>query len=180
MTSSRKTASQLAGFVRSVEQSGTANALREFQCAELVGKPSGEAMERMVDVFCPDGGPVDDSIARQAFQETVLDWVEKDLPSIEQLSAAEWKEFLADFISRSIENKIMADIGKNGISVPVDARQALAAQRELHSVIRGCVDNGFRAGSGGFSRMSDSAISSLMQDVYERAWGYVEELGGEE
>ena len=137
-------------------------------------------MERLVDAFCPDGGPVDDSIARQAFQETVLDWVEKDLPAVDELNAADWKEFLADFISRSIENKIMANIGKNGISVPADARQALAAQRELHSVIRGCVDSGFRERREGFSGMSDSAISDLMGDVYERAWGYVEELGGEE
>ncbi len=180
MTSSRKTASQLAGFIRSVEQAGTANALREFKCAELVGKPAGKAMERLVDVFCPDGGPVDDSIARQAFQETVLDWLEKDLPSVDELSAADWREFLADFTSRSIENRIMADIGKNGIAVPADARQALAAQRELHSVIQGCVNSGFRERGESFNRMSDAAISSLMQDVYERAWGYVEALGGEE
>lgn len=180
MAPSRKTASQLAGFIRSVEQSGTANALREFHCTELVGKPAGEALERLVDVFCPDGGPVDDSIARQAFQETVLDWLEKDLPSIDELSAADWREFLADFTSRSIENKIMADIGKNGIAVPTDAKQALAAQRELHTVIRGCVDIGFRERGENFNRMADAAIASLMQDVYERAWGYVEALGGEE
>lgn len=180
MASSRKTASQLAGFIRSVEQGGTANALREFKCAELVGKPAGEAMERLVDVFCPDGGPVDDSIARQAFQETVLDWLEKDLPSIDELSAADWREFLTDFTSRSIENKIMADIGKNGIAVPADAKQALAVQRELHSVIRGCVDGAFKEKGASFNRMSDSAISSLMKDVYERVWEYVEALGGEE
>jgi hypothetical protein len=180
MASSCKTASQLAGFIRSVEQGGTAYALREFKCAQLVGKPAGEAIEQLVDVFCPDGGPVDDSIARQAFQETVLDWLEKDLPSVDELSAADWREFLADFTSRSIENRIMADIGKNGIKVPADAKQALTVQRELHSVIRGCVDEAYKETGASFDGMSDSAISALMKNVYERVWEYVEELGGEE
>ncbi|NJK91772.1 MAG: hypothetical protein HC904_08085 [Blastochloris sp.] len=180
MTSSQKTASKLGGFIRTVEQDGGAEALREINCSDLIGKDAGEAMERLVDVFCPDGGPVDDSIARQAFQETVLDWAEKDLPAIEQLNPDDWKEFLADFISRSIENKIMTDIGTKGIVVPADARQALAVQRELHSVIRGCVNNGFSERRDSFDRLSDREIPSLMQDVYERAWGFIEEVGGDQ
>lgn len=180
MSSSRKTASKLGGFIRSVEQGGGAAALREINCSELIGKPAGEAMERLVDVFCPDGGPVDDSIARQAFQETVLDWAAKDLPPIEQLDPGDWREFLADFVSRSIENKIMADIGTKGMEVPADAKQALAIQRELHSVIQGCVNRGFGERHQGFDRLSDRDISTLMTDVYERAWGFIEEIGGGE
>jgi len=180
MTSSRRTASKLGGFIRSVEQGGGAAALREINCSDLAGKPAGEAMERLVDVFCPDGGPVDDSIARQAFQETVLDWAEKDLPSIDQLDPGDWREFLTDFVSRSIENKIMTDIGTKSTVVPADAKQALSMQRELHSVIQGCVQKGFSERTDGFDRLSDSDISSLMADVYERAWGFIEEIGGGE
>lgn len=180
MAPSRKAATKLGGFIRAVERSGTAEALRQINCGDLVGKPAGEVLGQLVDSFCPEGGPIDESIARQAFQETVAEWADKDLPSIEQLVPEQWNELMIEFISRSIEIKIYEDIGNKSIEIATDAKQALNVQQEVHGVIEGCVRNAFNDRVAGFEKLSDREISTLMESVYERAWGFIEDVGGEQ
>lgn len=179
MGPSQKVATQIGGFIRSLERSGTAEALKQINCGDLAGKPAAEALNQLVDSFCPEGGPVDESVARQAFQETVADWADKDLPAIENLSSDQWKDLLVDFMARSIEIKIFADIGTSGIAIPTDAQQALNLQQDLHGVIEGAVRGAFNDRDTGFNQLKDNEISNLMESVYESAWGFLESEGGD-
>jgi len=179
MTPSRKTAARVGTFIRDVQQVGPKDALQRIDCGQLVGKPAGEALHRLVDAFCPAGGPVDEAIARQAFMETVAVWSARDLPAIDQLPLEQWQELLLDFVTHSIELKIFEDIGAKGIEIPVNPSQALNIQTELHGVIEGCVRNAFGDSAGKFQNLSDTEISSVMTSVYERAWNFIEAVGGE-
>lgn len=179
MGSSRKAAARVGGFIRDVQQVGPREALERIKCGDLVGKPANEVMHRLVDAFCPAGGPVDEGIARQAFAETVAQWSEQDLPNIDQLTVDQWQELLVDFVSHSIELKVFSDIGAKGIEMPANAQQALNIQTELSSVIEGCVRNAFGDNAGVFTTLTDPQISNFMESIYERAWGFIEAVGGE-
>lgn len=179
MSSSRKAAARVGGFIRDVQQVGPREALERIKCGDLVGKPANEVMHRLVDAFCPAGGPVDEGIARQAFAETVAQWSEQDLPPIDQLTVDQWQEVLVDFVSHSIELKVFSDIGEKGIEMPANAQQALNIQTELSSVIEGCVRNAFGDNAVGFTTLTDPQISGFMESIYERAWEFIEAVGGE-
>lgn len=180
MAPSRTAAANIGSFVRQVQQDGGASALGSLNCADLVGKPAGEALGRLVDAFCPAGGPVDESIARQAFQETVIEWASKDLPAIEEMTSEQWQEFMIEFVSQSITHKICADIGTKAIEIAQTPQEAIKVQRDLISVIDGCVRKSFDLRPDGFRNMSDSAIKVIMDSVYERAWGFIEDMGESE
>ena len=59
-------------FVQGVARDGIDKALANLGLGNLVGQPAEQALAVLTDVFCPVGGPIDQAIAREAWDEAVL------------------------------------------------------------------------------------------------------------
>lgn len=174
-------AGRLVEFVRDVSQAGVAQALANVGLGNLVGRSAEEALAALTDVFCAAGGPIDQSIARDAWDEAVLMLADAGITDITQVTAEQWQSLVADFISKTIESRVINDVGAKGIELPANIQAIDKLQSDLHEVIRGAVDDaiGDRLAVGG--TLSQSEVQSLVEDIYHRSFTYLEALDeGEE
>lgn len=73
MGSARGAGSRLLGFLSDAVARGATEALRSLNLDGLAGRPIEEIFLGLADYVCPDGGSIDEGIAREAFIETIAD-----------------------------------------------------------------------------------------------------------
>ena len=163
-------------FAQDVAHAGINKALSNLGLGNLVGQPAEQALAVLTDVFCPEGGPIDQAIAREAWDEAVLGLTEVDVTDITEVTAEQWQAIITDFISKTIESKVINDVGINGVSLPQDVQAIDQLQSDLHELIQGAVDDaiGDRLNVG--QTIAQNEIQSLVTDIYERSFAYLEAL----
>jgi hypothetical protein len=60
-------------FVQGIARDGIDKTLSKLGLDKLIGQPAEQALAVLTDVFCPAGGPIDQAIARDAWDEAVLE-----------------------------------------------------------------------------------------------------------
>ncbi|MGA3266506.1 MAG: Qat anti-phage system associated protein QatB [Verrucomicrobiota bacterium] len=163
-------------FVQDVANAGINQALSHLGLGNLVGQPAEQALAVLTDVFCPEGGPIDQGIAREAWDEAVLGLTEIDITDITEVTAEQWQAVVTDFIAKTIEFKVINDVGAKGISLPQDVQAIDQLQSDLHELIQGAVDDaiGDRLNVG--QTIPQNEIQGLVTDIYERSFAYLEAL----
>lgn len=179
MGSSRSAAAALGGFVRTVQTAGTAEALRSIGLAACIGRPAADVLPHLLETLCPDGGRIDEGIAREAFQNAIVEFAAQDLPTIDQLTAEQWRVLLIDFVVRSIQLRIIADIGQRIFDVPTDVATALAAETVMHNIIQATVQHQLGEVLERLGTVSEDQVRRLTDEAYERAWGAFEAFADE-
>ena len=71
--SARGAGSRLLSFLSDTVNRGADAALRALNLDSLAGRPIQEIFLGLSDYICPDGGSLDEGIAREAFVETIAD-----------------------------------------------------------------------------------------------------------
>ena len=61
------------GVLRGFQRDGTDATLRHLNLSRLAGRPVADLFLGLTDVICPDGGAIDEGMARDAWLETVID-----------------------------------------------------------------------------------------------------------
>ncbi len=163
MGSSRATARGLLRVVRNFQQLGPSETLRQLDLVGLAGQPAPDVFVAILEFICPPGGAVDEAIARTAMLETIGDMAEAGVGSFDALTPAQMQEFFLDFIARSIEGRVMADLGGRGVTLPDDVAAVESAQAQLHDFVtgatRGQLSGGWMASSAcriGISRRAST------------------------
>lgn len=174
---SRAVGAGLLGVVRDLQQIGPAETLRKLNLAGLAGRPATEVFVAIIDVVCPPGGAVDEAIARQAMLETIGDMAEAGITGFDTLTPELLREFFLDFIARSIEGRIMADIGGRGITLPDDVAAVEYAQLQLHDFITGCTRGALSSRLDGVEHLADQEIQDVVNQIYEVAFDLVAAAG---
>lgn len=177
MGASRAVGSGLLGIVRDFQQLGPAETLRKLNLAGLTGRPATEVFVAIIDVVCPPGGAVDEAIARQAMLETIGDMAEAGITGFDALTPDQLREFFLDFIARSIESRVMADIGGRGITLPDDIAAVEHAQSQLHDFITGCTRGALSSRLDGIEHLADREIQEVVNQIYEVAFDLVAAAG---
>lgn len=177
MGSSRATARGILGIVRDVQRLGAAETLRQLNLPGLAGRPAADVFVAMLDFVCPPGGAVDEAIARQAMLETIGDMAEAGVGSFDTLTPAQMQDFFLDFIARSIEGRVMADLGGRGITMPDDVAAVESAQAQLHDFVTGCTRGELSGRLDGVERLSDRDIDAVVNQIYEAAFELVAAAG---
>jgi hypothetical protein len=121
---SRRATAQLAGVLSSAVGGNAREALRSIGLQRLVGRPIEEIFLGMLDIVCPAGGAIDDSIAREAFVETIVELAENGITDFDALTVGQVQTILELNIAHSIEARICNDIGSNAISLPQNVADA--------------------------------------------------------
>jgi hypothetical protein len=167
---SRTAAAGLLGVVRGIQTVGAVETFRQLNLAAYVGRPAPDAFLALMEVICPPGGAVDEAIARAAMLEAVQELAKAGIGTIDALTQDQLHEFFLDFVIRSIEGRVMADIGQRGIVVPDDVGAATRAQEQLHGFIAGCTRGALSGQLNNLANLTGVGLQRLVNSLYELAF----------
>lgn len=177
MGSSRASGARLLGVVRDVQRFGPVEFLRQFNLTELVGRPAAVVFVAIMEFVCPPGGSVDEAIARQAMLETIGDLAEAGVGDFDSMTPPQMEEFFLDFVARSIEGRVMADLGTRGVTLPDDVAAVEAAQDQLHDFVAGCTQTQLADRLDGLASLADRDVERVVNQIYEAAFDLVAAAG---
>ncbi len=180
MGSSRTAAARIAGFLGDVSARGLQAALATFNLAGMAGSTPAEIFSALVEQFCPEGGSIDEGIARDAFMETVVDLADAGIADMSSLTPEQMQTMLELYVAHTIEDRIYNDIGIKGVEIPADAGAAQTVQDQLHEFILGGVTDAFSEAAIDFAAIDPTTIDQTMERIYEAAFDILEALGEEE
>jgi hypothetical protein len=170
MSTSVSTAGKIAHFANQAAQVGAPQALRNLGLRDVAGRPAEQVFGILTDYFCPEGGTIDEAIAREAWSRTVEGIIEQGVTDIETMTEAQWQAAIADFVTNSIEARVINDIGPELTSLPPDVDALNQIQAELHDSIRGAVDDAMGTRLAAGAGLDQAALSGIARDIYEGAF----------
>lgn len=180
MGSSLGAGSRLLGFLSDAVNRGPAEALRALDLGALAGRPIEEIFLGLSDYVCPDGGSVDEGIAREAFIETIVDLAEAGVTDLDTLSVDQMQTVFELFATNAIEARICNDIGNRSIVLPSDAREAASVQAQLGDFIRRGVADAINAARETIAALTPTSVLDVVTGIYEQAFGILEIMGDAE
>lgn len=177
MGASRVAGARLLGIVRDVQRLGAAETLRQLNLPGLAGRPAAEVFVALLEFVCPPGGAIDEAIARQAMLETIGDLAEAGIGDFGAMTPDQMQEFFLDFIARSIEGRVMADLGGRGVTIPDDVAAVESVQQQLHDFVTGCTRGELSGRLDGVEHLGDADIEAVVTQIYEAAFELVATAG---
>ncbi|MEW6657232.1 MAG: Qat anti-phage system associated protein QatB [Thermodesulfobacteriota bacterium] len=177
MGASRGSGARLLGFLSDVSSRGIGAALRALNFEGLAGRPIDEVFLGLADYICPDGGTIDEGIARDAFIEMIADVAESGITDLDQITAEQMQTVFELFATHAIEARLCNDIGTKTITLPADAREASLVQEQLQDFIRRGVSDALAALRDGFKALTPDRVLGFVDEVYEQAFGILQSLG---
>lgn len=177
MGSSKTTSAKLANFLSVASGHGTHEALRQFNLSHLVGRNLSDVLTGLMDVVCPEGGSVDEGIARDAFVETI-DSLGKDVDiSFDAISQEQLQAIFEIYLCKTIEARICNDIGNRSIEIASDINVIQQVQKQLFDFIKTSVSMAVDSIGSISSTVSRDKFDGYVQEVYEKSFSYLEYLG---
>lgn len=180
MPHSTRVASGVAGLASAVANDGAEAALARFNLQDLAGRPAAEVLEAVAEVICPDGGTIDESIARDAMLEAIAEVAADDPGAFDELSTDQLDEFLCDVITRSVVTKVLNEIGTNalhGSASDADFREAERITRDFtQGRVRDALGNRFDVGSRPTQSEIDRSISEVYADTFDMLGAVLETM----
>ena len=180
MGSSRGAGSRLLGFLSDAVARGTAEALRVMNLDVLAGRPIEEIFLGLVDYVCPDGGSIDEGIAREAFIETIANLVEAGITDLSSLTADQMQTVFELYATNAIEARLCNDIGKGTITFPSDALDVAQVQAQLHDFIQRGVADALTAPRDAASALTPDRVLEFVGGIYEQAFVILQIMGDTE
>jgi len=177
MGSSKRTATGLLGVVRDFQRLGPTAVLRQLNLTGLSGRPAADVFQAILEFVCPPGGAVDEAISRQAMLETIGDMADAGIGSFDTLTPTQLQDFFLDFIARSIEARVMADLGGRCITLPDDVAAVEDAQAQLHDFVTGATCGRLRDRLDDIEQLSDAQLKTTVDEIYEAAFELVAAAG---
>lgn len=170
MGASRTAAGGALGVFRGFQRDGTDTTLRRLNLGDLVGRPAIDLFLGLADVICPDGGPIDEGMARDAWLEMVTELDDLGIDDAATLTAEQMQEIFLAFVARTIQARLFQDIGVNGLKIAADLVAIEAFEAEFRSYVRRSVRDSFTGDLSELATLSDHQIMTIVDRTYEEAW----------
>lgn len=177
MGSSRGAGSRLLGFLSDAIARGATEALRAMNLAALAGRPIEEVFLGLADYICPDGGSIDEGIAREAFIETIVDLADAGITDLDALTVEQMQTVFELYATNAIEARLCNDIGAKTITLPANPRDAARVQAQLHDFIRRGVADALTVARDAIVSLTPDRVLAFVDRVYEQAFGILEIMG---
>jgi hypothetical protein len=179
MGSSRSAGATLVNFLNNAAAAGAQQALRSLNLDSLAGRPVEEIFAGLADYICPEGGTIDEGIARDAFVETIADLADAGITNIDGLTAAQIQTVFELYATHAIEARLRNDIGLKVVILPADAQAAEHVQAQLRDFIGRGVSDAINASGVNIQALSPDAVSGFVTDVYRSAFEVLQTMGEE-
>jgi len=177
MGSARGAGSRLLGFLSDAVGRNATEALRALNLDALAGRPIEEIFIGLADYVCPDGGTIDEGIAREAFIETIADLAGAGITDLDGLTLDQMQTVFELYATNAIEARLCNDIGMKLVVLPADSRQAVRVQAQLNDFIRRAVSDSLtRARATAASLTPDRALA-FVGGIYEQAFSILQIMG---
>lgn len=177
MGASRAAGARLLGFLSDVRDRGAAEALRGLNLEALAGQPIEQIFLGIAEFVCPDGGTINDGIARDAFVETIAELASQGITDLNTLTADQMQTVFELFAAHSIEGRLCNDLGANIVMLPPDVQTAERVQAQLHDFISRGVRDALSAARETVDALTPARVLSFVEAVYVAAFGILQALG---
>lgn len=180
MGSARGAGGRLVGFLSDAVARGATEALRSLNLGALAGRPIEEIFIGLADYVCPDGGSIDEGIAREAFIETITDLAGAGITDLDGLTADQMQTVFELYATNAIEARLCNDIGAKTITLPSDSREAARVQAQLNDFIRRGVADALTAARAETTALTPDRALQFVGRIYEQAFGILQIMGDTE
>jgi len=150
-------------------------ALRTLGLEKLAGSPIEEIFLGIMEAVCSPGGAIDESIARDAFVETIAELAENGITDFNSLTVEQVQTILELNVAHAIEARICNDIGANAVSLPANPAEAAQVQEVLYEFIERSVSDALANNSTG-PTMTQDQISKTIDSVYEQSFSILQSM----
>jgi hypothetical protein len=180
MGSSRTTTGALVTFLQSVKSNGVENTLRNYSLNNLIGHSIADVFVELMDFICPDGGNLDEGIARNAFIETIAELAEHDITDLETLTIEQIESIIQIYATHAIEARLCNDIGTKIFIAPDNLSLVETIQGQLHDFIGRGVSDALQNFGDKFSTLTSSNTAKFVDEIYSEAFRMLQILGDNE
>lgn len=179
MGSSSVAAGRLLSFLSDARGGGLGQALQRLNLGQLIGKPIEDLFIGLADYICPSNGSVDAGIARDAYIDAIPDILASGIDSLETLTDGQVQVVFEIFVSNSIFDRLLNDIGAGTVQLPPTSKDVILIQEQVKDFIRGAVHDAVESRSTDFHEMNQQQAGMLTKEIYEQAFSILAALGGE-
>jgi hypothetical protein len=180
MGSSRGAGEGLVRFLNDARANGVREALRALNLESLAGRPIEEVFAGLADYICPEGGSIDEGIARDAFIETIADLARVGITDIDALTPAQIQTVFELYATHAIEARLCNDIGTKVVTLPADPRAAARVEAQLRDFIQRGVSDAMNASGVNIQALAPDAVTGFVTTVYQSAFEILQTMGDAE
>lgn len=180
MGSARRASGRLLSFLSQAVSRGASEALRALNLSALAGRPIEEIFLGLADYVVPDGGSIDEGIAREAFIETIADLAEAGVLQLDGLTEDQMLTVFEMYAANAIEARLCNDIGAKTITMPADIREAARVQAQLKDFIRRGVADALTTARSSLAGLTPERVLQFVGGVYEQAFEVLRMAGGDD
>lgn len=177
MGSSRGATAGLVNFLSDAANRGVREALRSLNLEALAGRPVEEVFTGLMEHICPQGGSVDEGIARDAFIETIAELAEHGVTDLDNLTADQVQTVFELYATHAIEARLCNDVGTKAITMPADAAEAQSVQDQLHDFIQRGVADALAGADDALRNLTTDRTQALVDTVYHSAFEILQTMG---
>lgn len=176
MARSPASGAPLLNFLSGAVANGPREALRALNLERLAGRPIEEVFLGLMEYVCPEGGTVDEGIARDAFIETIADLAETGITDFDGLTADQMQTIFELYATHAIETRLCNDIGMKAITLPADAAQAASVQNQLLDFVRRSVSDSLTQARAAMQALTPERVFGFVGRVYEQAYAIMQTM----
>lgn len=177
MVPEKKAGARLANILIQARDKGIREAVKSLNLHMLANRSIFEIYAALVDVICGPGGDLDSSIARSAYEETIVEVLDMEITDLEQPSLDTLTIIMNHFVTNTIFNRIINDIGMKIILLPESIKIVQDIEAQMKDFIRGAVSDAlFSIGKVFVAENLKSKIDSL----YEQSFSVLHALAQQE
>ena len=154
-------------------------ALRALNLGALAGRPVEDVFLGICDYVCPDGGTIDEGIARDAFIEMIADLAGSGISDFKALTADQMQTVFELYASHAIMARLCNDIGAKTVSFPSNVPDAQRVQTQLLDFIRGGVSDALTQARNALLALTPDRVLAFVEAIYEQAFTVLQAMGDE-
>lgn len=177
MGASRRAGAGLVGFLNDVAARGAREALRAFNLESLAGRPIEEIFAALSDYICPEGGTIDEGIARDAFIETIDDLADAGITDIDGLTPNQMTTVFELYATHAIEARLCNDIGTKIVTLPSDPAAVQRIQDQLGEFIQRAVSDALNSSTVNMQALAAGQVPAFVTDTYQLAFDFLQAMG---
>lgn len=180
MGASRGAGTNLFRFLSDVQSRGADEALHALNLSGLAGRPIQEIFLELVDYICPDGGTLDEAIAREAFIETIVELADLGVTDLDALAPDQLMSVFELYVTNAIEGRLCNDIALKLIQVPTNVDAANNVQDQLHDFIQRGVADALANVSLENQDLTPNRVLEVVTSIYECSFTVLKAMGDQE